>query len=69
MWKHTKDPAYIQTKPAPDPQKVTEENNINEQPLSLIKLWFAYHVFFFLYYLVFDLLTLFLFKNQFCFRL
>ena len=43
MWKHTKDPAYIQTKPASDPQKVTsEENTNNEQPLSLIKLWFAY---------------------------
>merc|ERR1712088_989748 len=39
MWKHTKDPAYIQTKPAPDSQKVTaEENTNNEQPLSLIKL-------------------------------
>ena len=40
MWKHTKDPAYIQTK-APDPiqivnKKVTEKNS--EQPLSLIKL-------------------------------
>ena len=39
MWKHTKDPAYIQTKPAPDAQKVTaQENTNNEQPLSLIKL-------------------------------